>query len=58
MFEIFGKKPTAKNCAAIMGITEEGAEIMEEYKGFPALDAGLPLPRKRSSTMRSRAMAR
>jgi ferritin-like metal-binding protein YciE len=24
-----------------MGITEEGAEIMEEYKESPALDAGL-----------------
>jgi ferritin-like metal-binding protein YciE len=28
-------------CAAIVGITDEGAEIMEEYKGSPALDAGL-----------------
>ena len=24
-----------------MGITKEGAEIMTEYKGMPALDAGL-----------------
>jgi ferritin-like metal-binding protein YciE len=24
-----------------MGITEEGAEIMKEYRGSPALDAGL-----------------
>jgi ferritin-like metal-binding protein YciE len=24
-----------------MGITKEGAEIMEEYEGSPALDAGL-----------------
>jgi ferritin-like metal-binding protein YciE len=24
-----------------VGITNEGAEIMEEYKGSPALDAGL-----------------
>jgi len=24
-----------------MGITEEGAEIMKEYEGSPALDAGL-----------------
>jgi ferritin-like metal-binding protein YciE len=30
-----------KTCAAIVGITDEGAEIMEEYKGSPALDAGL-----------------
>jgi ferritin-like metal-binding protein YciE len=42
--EVFGmidKKPQGKTCAAIDGITEEGAEIMDEYKGTPALDAGL-----------------
>jgi ferritin-like metal-binding protein YciE len=42
--EVFGmidKKPQGKKCAAIIGITEEGAEIMKEYKGSPALDAGL-----------------
>lgn len=41
VFGVIGKKPVGKTCAAIMGITEEGAEIMEEYKGSPALDAGL-----------------
>jgi ferritin-like metal-binding protein YciE len=41
VFGVIGKKPAGKTCAAIMGITEEGAEIMEEYKGSPALDAGL-----------------
>ena len=41
VFKILGKKPTAKKCDAIMGITAEGAEIMSEYKGMPALDAGL-----------------
>jgi ferritin-like metal-binding protein YciE len=41
VFKIFGKKPTAKKCEAIMGITKEGEEIMAEYKGMPALDAGL-----------------
>jgi ferritin-like metal-binding protein YciE len=41
VFEVIDKKPVGKTCAAIMGITEEGAEIMEEYKGSPALDAGL-----------------
>jgi ferritin-like metal-binding protein YciE len=35
------KKPQRKTCAAIVGITDEGAEIIEEYKGAPALDAGL-----------------
>ena len=41
VFKIFGKKPQAKKCEAIMGITKEGAEIMTEFKGMPALDAGL-----------------
>lgn len=41
VFKIAGKKPVAKTCAAIMGITKEGTEIMTEYKGMPALDAGL-----------------
>ncbi len=40
-FKIFGKKPAAKKCEAIMVITKEGAEIMTEYKGMPTLDAGL-----------------
>ena len=35
------KKPQGKTYAAIVGITDEGAEIMEEYKSSPALDAGL-----------------
>lgn len=41
VFEMIGKKPQAKTCEAIMGITKEGAEIIDEYKGSPALDAGL-----------------
>lgn len=41
VFSILGKKPQGKTCKAILGITEEGAEIMEEYEGSPALDAGL-----------------
>ena len=41
VFAIVEKKPQGKTCAAIVGITDEGAEIMEEYKGSPALDAGL-----------------
>jgi ferritin-like metal-binding protein YciE len=41
VFKIFGKKTQAKKCEAIMGITKEGAEIMTDYKGMPALDAGL-----------------
>ena len=41
VFAMIEKKPQGKTCAAIVGITEEGAEIMEEYKGSPAHDAGL-----------------
>ncbi len=41
VFAAIDKKPQGKTCAAILGITEEGAEIMKEYKGSPALDAGL-----------------
>jgi ferritin-like metal-binding protein YciE len=41
VFRVIDKKPVGKTCAAIMGITEEGAEIIDEYKGSPSLDAGL-----------------
>jgi ferritin-like metal-binding protein YciE len=41
VFAAIEKKPQAKTCDAIVGITDEGAEIMKEYKGSPALDAGL-----------------
>jgi ferritin-like metal-binding protein YciE len=41
VFAMIEKKPEGKTCAAIVGITDEGAEIMQEYKGSPALDAGL-----------------
>ena len=41
VFAIIDKKPQAKTCDAIVGITDVGAEIMKKYKGSPALDAGL-----------------
>ena len=41
VFQISGETPKGKTCDAIMGIIEEGQEIMKEYKGTPALDAGL-----------------
>jgi ferritin-like metal-binding protein YciE len=41
VFAAIDKKPQAKTCDAIVGITDEGAEIMKEYKGSSALDAGL-----------------
>jgi ferritin-like metal-binding protein YciE len=41
VFGIIDKKAVGKKCPAIDGIIEEGSEIMEDYKGTPALDAGL-----------------
>lgn len=41
VFEIIGKPARGKTCDAIEGILAEGDEIIEEYKGNPALDAGL-----------------
>ena len=41
VFEIFGKRAQGKTCPAIDGIIEEGEEILDEYKGTAALDAGL-----------------
>ena len=41
VFQILGETPKGKTCDAIVGIIEEGQEIMREYKGTPALDAGL-----------------
>src|SRR6202162_4541927 len=41
VFAMIDKRPQGKTCAAIVGITDEGAEIIEEYRGSPALDAGL-----------------
>ena len=41
VFGIIGKKPQGKTCDAIEGIISEGEEIMDEFKGSPAHDAGL-----------------
>ena len=41
VFELIGKRAQGKTCPAIDGIIEEGEEVMAEYKGTPALDAGL-----------------
>jgi ferritin-like metal-binding protein YciE len=41
IFEMIDKPARGKTCPAIDGIVEEGEEIMSEYKGNPALDAGL-----------------
>jgi len=41
VFEIIGKRAQGKTCEAIQGIIAEGEEIMEEFKGTTAVDAGL-----------------
>jgi ferritin-like metal-binding protein YciE len=41
VFKSIGEKPKGKTCDAIMGILDEGKEIMDEYEDMPALDAGL-----------------
>ena len=39
VLELIGERVRAKTCPAIDGILDEGAEVMEEYAGSPALHA-------------------
>jgi ferritin-like metal-binding protein YciE len=41
VFEEIDESPRGKTCDAIIGIIEEGQEVMKEFRGTPALDAGL-----------------
>ena len=41
VFGMIDQTAKGKTCDAILGIIEEGQEVMKEYKGSPALDAGL-----------------
>jgi ferritin-like metal-binding protein YciE len=41
VFAAIDETPKGKTCDAIMGILDEGKEVMAEYKGMAALDAGL-----------------
>jgi ferritin-like metal-binding protein YciE len=41
VFEEIDETARGKRCDAIIGIIEEGQEVMKEFKGAPALDAGL-----------------
>jgi ferritin-like metal-binding protein YciE len=41
VFDELDETPRTKSCDAILGIIEEGQEVMKEYKATPALDAGL-----------------
>jgi ferritin-like metal-binding protein YciE len=40
-FKEIDETPSVNTCDAIMGIIKEGQEVMKEFKGAPALDAGL-----------------
>ena len=50
-------KPQGKTCAAIVGITDEGAEIMDKYRARPRSTRACSPPRRRSSTTKSPATA-
>jgi ferritin-like metal-binding protein YciE len=41
VFASIDETAKGKTCDAILGILDEGKEVMDEYKGMPALDAGL-----------------
>ena len=41
VFKEIDETPSGKTCDAIMGIVEEGQEVMKEFEGAPVLDAGL-----------------
>jgi ferritin-like metal-binding protein YciE len=41
VFDLINRPARAKTCDAIVGIVDEGKEIMDEFSGSPALDAGL-----------------
>jgi ferritin-like metal-binding protein YciE len=41
VFALIEQPAKGKKCEAIDGIIDEGKEIMKEFKGTPALDAGL-----------------
>jgi ferritin-like metal-binding protein YciE len=41
VFQEINETPRGKTCDAIMGIIEEGQDVMKQFKGAPALDAGL-----------------
>lgn len=41
VFELMGKRAQGKTCEAIEGIVSEGEEIIDNFKGMLAIDAGL-----------------
>ena len=41
VFELLGKRAQGKTCQAIEGIIDEAEEIIDDFKGTAAIDAGL-----------------
>src|SRR4028119_403858 len=41
VFQLIGEQPAGIECKAIQGIIEEGQEVLKEFAGGEALDAGL-----------------
>lgn len=41
VFKMLEERPKGKTCPAILGLVEEGEEVMEDFEDSPALDAGL-----------------
>jgi ferritin-like metal-binding protein YciE len=41
VFQLLGEKPEGVECKAIQGVIEEGQDIVQEFSGGEALDAGL-----------------
>ena len=41
VFKLLEERPKGKTCPAILGLVEEGDEVMEDFEDSPALDAGL-----------------
>jgi ferritin-like metal-binding protein YciE len=41
VFELIDKPARGKTCDAILGLLDEGKEVMDDYKGTEALDAAL-----------------
>ena len=41
VFKMIEQSPKGKTCPAILGLVEEGEEVMEDFEDSPALDAGV-----------------
>ncbi|MCK3727775.1 DUF892 family protein, partial [Escherichia coli] len=41
VFKMLKQQPKGKTCPAILGLVEEGEEVMEDFEDSTALDAGL-----------------